>query len=128
MQFVSMTAKQFREKAFGKKPSKYHADKYNYKGTTYDSKKEAKRAMVLEYQEKLGIIKNLKKQVPFELQPSYTNNQGKKIRNIVYIPDFVYEKDGMLYVEDAKGFKTPEYVLKRKIFEYKYPGYIFIES
>ena len=110
------------------KNNKYHANRVEYNGRTYDSRKEAKRAAVLEQQEKLGIIKNLQKQVSFELQPGYTNNQGKKIRSIIYVADFVYEKDNVFYVEDTKGFKTPEYRLKRKLFEYKYPGYVFVES
>lgn len=108
--------------------SKYHAKRVNVDGTTYDSKKEAKRAMVLEQQEKYGIINNLQKQVSFELQPGYTNNQGKKIRPINYIADFVYEKDGKKIVEDTKGYRTDTYKVKKKIFEYKYPEYTFVES
>lgn len=94
----------------------------------YDSAKEAKRAAALEQQEKYGMISGLRKQVPFELQPGYVNNQGKKIRPIVYVADFVYRKDGKLVVEDTKGFRTPEYKLKKKLFEYKYPVYTFVES
>ena len=110
------------------KKNKFHANKVEVNGTTYDSKKEAKRAGILEQQEKYGIIHNLQKQVAFELQPGYVNNQGKKIRPITYVADFVYEKDGINYVEDTKGFRTPEYKLKKKVFEYKYPGYMFVES
>lgn len=108
--------------------SKYHAKRVNVDGTVYDSKKEAKRAAVLEQQEKYGIITNLQKQVTFELQPGYINNQGKKIRPITYIADFVYEKDGKRIVEDTKGYRTDTYKVKRKIFEYKYPEYTFVES
>ena len=110
------------------KKNKFHAQKVEFNGRTYDSKKEAKRASILEQQERLGIIQNLVKQVPFCLQPGYTNNQGKKVREITYVADFVYEKDGKLYVEDTKGFRTPEYKLKKKIFEYKYPGYTFCST
>lgn len=110
--------------------NKFHAKRFEYNGTVYDSKKEAKRASVLEQQEKYGIIKNLQKQVKFELQPAYTNNQGKKIRAIQYIADFVYEQDNKIYVEDVKGSRktlTDAYKIKRKLFEYKYPGYYFVE-
>lgn len=110
------------------KQSKYHAKKCTVGETTYDSKKEAKRGQELEYLNKIGVIKNLERQVKFELQPAYTNNQGKKIRPITYIADFVYEKNGKKIVEDTKGFKTKEYLLKKKIFEYKYPEYTFVES
>ena len=110
--------------------NKYHAKRINVDGTVYDSKKEAKRASVLEQQEKYGIIKNLQKQVVFELQPGYTNNQGKKIRPITYKADFVYEREGQKIVEDIKGSKltlTEAYKIKKKIFMYKYPEYIFLE-
>ena len=110
------------------KNNKFHAQKAEYNGRTYDSKKEARRASVLEQQVRCGIITGLRKQVEFTLQPAYVNNQGKKIREIKYIADFVYNKDGKLYVEDTKGFRTPEYKIKRKIFEYQYPGYTFVES
>lgn len=110
--------------------NKYGAEKTEWNGRVYDSKKEAKRAAALEQQEKFGIIKNLQKQVAFELQPGYTNNQGKKIRPITYIADFVYQKDNVFYVEDVKGSAktlTDAYKIKKKLFEYKYPGYIFVE-
>lgn len=110
------------------KQSKYHAKKCTVGETTYDSKKEAKRGQELEYLNKIGVIKNLERQVKFELQPAYTNNQGKKIRPITYIADFVYEKNGKKIVEDTKGFRTDKYRIKKKIFEYKYPEYTFVES
>ena len=110
------------------KQSKYHAKKCTVGETTYDSKKEAKRGQELEYLNIIGVIKNLERQVKFELQPAYTNNQGKKIRSISYIADFVYEKNGKKIVEDTKGFRTDKYRIKKKIFEYKYPEYTFVES
>ncbi|MBO7735494.1 MAG: DUF1064 domain-containing protein [Methanobrevibacter sp.] len=110
------------------KSSKYHAKKVNVDGVVYDSKKEANRGAILEQQAKFGIITGLERQVEFLLQPEYVNNQGKKIRPITYKADFVYQKAGQKYVEDVKGFKTPEYRLKKKLFEYKYPKYTFVES
>lgn len=120
-----MNAYQYR-KLFAR--NKYHAKKVQQGDMVYDSAKEAKRAAVLEQQERYGVITGLRKQVAFELQPGYTNNQGKKIRPITYVADFVYNREGKLVVEDTKGFKTPEYKLKKKMFEYKYPAYTFVES
>ena len=74
------------------------------------------------------MISNLRCQVPFELQPKYTTRDGRKIRAITYVADFVYERDGVTYVQDSKGMRTDVYKMKRKMFEYKYPEYIFIES
>lgn len=108
--------------------SKYGAQKTVYNGTTYDSRKEARRAAILEGQLAYGIIQDLQRQVPFELQAAYTNNKGEKIRAITYKADFVYTMQGRRIVEDCKGFRTPEYKLKKKLFEKKFPEYYFQES
>ena len=110
------------------KSNKYHAKKITIGNTTYDSKKEFKRAEYLEWLQKIKQISNLQKQVKFVLQEPYVNNKGEKIRAITYIADFVYTQDGKKIVEDVKGVKTKEYLLKKKIFQYKYPQYYFIES
>lgn len=109
---------------------KYGNKKTLYNGQVYDSKKEAKRAYELNLLQRAGVISNLERQRRFELLPAYTNNKGKKVRPIIYIADFVYKKNGIYYVEDVKGSKkvlTDVYRIKKKIFEYKYPEYIFIE-
>ena len=130
MQFLRMSSQDFRKmmtpsKATG---SKYHAQKTVVGDTTYDSKKEAKRAQELHYMERSGTIKDLQEQVRFILQEEYVNNEGKKVRPISYVADFVYEQKGQKIVEDSKGFRTKEFVLKKKIFMYKFPEYKFIES
>lgn len=108
--------------------SKYKAQKTTVDGIEFDSKKEAKRYIELRYLEKIGQICNLQRQVPFLLQEGFINNKGKKIREINYIADFVYEQFDTKIVEDTKGFRTPEYLLKKKMFMYKYRDYEFIES
>lgn len=118
----------FRSKFPVKSNNKYHAQKTTVGNTTYDSKKEAKRGEYLDWLQKIGQISDLQKQVPFILQESYTNNKGEKIRAIIYVADFVYTQDGQKIVEDVKGVKTKEYLLKKKIFQYIYPQYYFIES
>lgn len=67
--------------------------------------------------EKAGEIKNLERQKRFTLTPTMRDRNGKVLeRPSFYIADFYYrDKDGKEVVEDAKGFKTPEYVLKRKL-------------
>ena len=95
------------------------------KGKVYDSKKEANRSFQLELLAKMGKIQNLQKQVPFVLQDGFINNQGKKIREIKYIADFVYMEDGKMVVEDSKGVKTEVFKIKEKLFQYKYPEIIF---
>ena len=133
-----MTAQEYRELMGLSKPTiqksltnKYHAQKTEVDGIKFDSKKESKDWKELCMLEAAGGISNLRRQVPFVLQEGYTNNQGKKIRPIIYLADFVYEKDGKTYVQDSKGGKatqTDVFKLKRKLFEYKYPEYIFVIS
>lgn len=111
--------------------NKYSAKKTVYKGITYDSKWEAQRAYELDMLQRVGQIKNLEHQKRFILQDGYVNNKGQKIRPISYIADFVYQsKSGQWYCEDTKSpaTKTELYRVKKKMFEYKYPEYIFVET
>ncbi|GAB4464458.1 MAG: hypothetical protein OHK0044_01870 [Burkholderiaceae bacterium] len=39
-------------------------------------------------------------------------------RAVKYIADFVYTKDGKMVVEDTKGCRTRDYVIKRKLMLY----------
>lgn len=131
--FYSMTAEEYRQMFLGErkpvqKQSKYHAQKTEVDGIVFDSKKESKDYLQLKHLEDCGVIKNLRRQVSFELQPKYTNNKGEHIRAINYVADFVYEQDGKTIVRDTKGVKTDVFKLKRKLFEYKYPEYEFIIS
>ncbi len=98
---------------------KYHNKKCEYKGLKFDSLKERNHYIILEHLEKTGQIKELRRQVKFLLQPSFKLN-GKTIRAINYIADFTYLKDGVLVVVDTKGFRTKDYLLKKKMFQYKY--------
>jgi len=41
--------------------------------------------------------------------------------------DFVYEENGKTVVEDVKGVRTRDYILKRKLFKYNYPDIQFRE-
>lgn len=112
-------------------------NKYGNKKTTtpdgivHDSKKEAMRWNELCLLEKAGEISNLRRQVPFELIPTQYETfkrfgkGGKRLedgkrcieRSVVYIADFTYtdNKDGEYIVEDCKGKRTKEYILKRKL-------------
>lgn len=110
--------------------SKYHAKKTTIDGITFDSRKEAKRFEELRLLERAGEISELERQVKYVLIPSqrepYTIgprgglHRGKLIeRECAYIADFTYRtRDGDLVVEDTKGMKTAEYVIKRKLMLY----------
>ena len=94
--------------------------KYNNVGHC-TSNKEKKRAAVLELMQKHGLISGLQKQVVYSLIPAqYGFVDGKKKcleRACTYRADFVYfdEQTNELVVEDTKGFKTKDYIIKRKL-------------
>lgn len=106
--------------------NKYRNQKVTIDGITFQSLKEGGRYRVLKLLVKAKEIKDLELQKKFELQPAYTNANGKRIRAINYLADFYYydNKLGCYVVEDVKGFRTKEYLLKKKMFEYKYNAII----
>ena len=53
------------------KKSKYGADRVEIDNVEFDSKRESERYLELKQLEKLGIIKELRLQVEFELQPKF---------------------------------------------------------
>ena len=73
------------------------------------------RYQELKLLQRAGKISELQRQVPFELIPS--QREGKRVieRGVKYVADFTYMEDGNLVVEDAKGIRTKEYILKRKL-------------
>ena len=98
--------------------SKYHAKKITWNGETFDSKKEFYRYQELLLLQRAGKISNLERQVKIPLMPSQKDENGKVIeRAVTYIADFVYfdTEQNKTIVEDAKGVRTPEYILKRKM-------------
>lgn len=100
--------------------NKYHAKKIFADGQSFDSRKEYRRWCELKLVERAGEIGNLQRQVRFHLLPAqYDERTGKCLeRPVDYVADFVYETDGFLVVEDVKGLKTRDYVLKRKMMLY----------
>ena len=114
-----------------KSTNKYSSKKVVIDGITFDSKREANRYKELCFLERAGQIKNLKIQVKYTLIPAQfekvwkprkkTFERGKCLeRECSYIADFVYVdiKTGDIVVEDTKGFKTKDYIIKRKLMLY----------
>ncbi|MBQ6040016.1 MAG: DUF1064 domain-containing protein [Oscillospiraceae bacterium] len=110
---------------------KYRNRKVSVDGIDFDSIREARRYKELKLLLLAGDITCLRMQVPFELVPAqyeetgevYTRGprkgqqkQGRCIeKSVVYIADFVYWQDGKRIVEDTKGMKTKDYIIKRKL-------------
>ena len=113
--------------------NKYHNKKVtSYDGVQHDSKKEARRWCELKLLQKAGKISELQRQVEFELIPAQYetyerySKKGEKLadgmrtveRKCCYIADFVYTENGQRVVEDTKGVKTKDYIIKRKLMLY----------
>lgn len=91
------------------------------------SKREHYRAQQLRLMERAGLISDLREQVPYVLIPAQYGECGKDFkgrtsrvlleRACSYIADFVYTDTatGQTIVEDTKGFRTKEYIIKRKL-------------
>lgn len=99
--------------------NKYRNKKVIVDGIKFDSIAESKRYKELKLLERQGIIKDLKLQPSFVLQPSFKKN-NKTTRAIIYKADFSYLEDDKLVVEDVKGYATKEFKLKEKMFNYIY--------
>lgn len=81
--------------------------------------------------QKAGAISGLEIQVRYELIPGQKYPGSQTERRVEYVADFVYHENGKTVVEDVKGVRTREYILKRKIFKYRYcreGGTVFRET
>lgn len=88
----------------------------NKKSGGYDSKREHDRANELRLLERAGKIRDLQEQVKFELIPKQLGE-----RSCSYVADFCYiDEHGSKIVEDVKGMKTRDYIIKRKLMLWVY--------
>lgn len=99
--------------------NKYRNKKVSVDMYVFDSIAESRRYKELVLLERAGKIKGLKLQPKFELQPSYKKD-NKTIRAIYYIGDFEYYEGNKHIVEDVKGVFTQVFLLKQKMFNFKY--------
>lgn len=97
------------------KQNKYKATKVKTEDGTFDSKREYKRFCELKLLERAGVIHDLKRQVTFELIPSQRINGKVAERAVTYKADFTYNENGRYIVEDTKGMRTKDYIIKRKL-------------
>lgn len=94
-----------------RRPAKYGNVKTTVGEITFASRREAERYLHLRLLERAGEISAIKVQPRFALKVN-----GKLI--CTYVGDFEYiTKSGERVVEDAKGFRTREYINKAKLFE-----------
>ena len=102
------------------KQSKYHNKKVEYDGHTFDSVKEKAYYIKLKLMEKADEIFDLELQKEFILIETFKLND-KTYKKMSYYADFVYlDKNNNVHVIDVKGYKTKEYLLKKKLMAWKY--------
>ncbi|WP_312969043.1 DUF1064 domain-containing protein [Acinetobacter gerneri] len=89
-----------------KKP-KFRNKKVVLNGTTFDSKKEARRYRELQILERAGEISELQMQYAFVLAESVKfSNEPRRKPAVKYVADFVYRVGDKLIVEDVKSEAT----------------------
>lgn len=106
---------------------KYHNSKVKTsEGLVFDSKREYRRWCELKMMEASGVISDLQRQVKYVLIPTQKEpdtigkrggiHKGKMIeKECYYVADFVYQSKGETIVEDTKGMRTKDYIIKRKL-------------
>ena len=111
--------------------NKYGSRKITRDGMTFDSVKEYRRFCDLSLLEKAGKISDLQRQVEFVLIPAQREpdtigargavKPGRVIeKSVVYNADFTYYENGAFVVEDTKGMRTKDYIIKRKLMLWEY--------
>lgn len=89
-------------------------------GHTHDSKAESYRCDLLHLKQRKGLISDLRVQVKYLLIPAQRFQNMPNERAVTYIADFVYIENGLTVIEDTKGMKTKDYIIKRKLVKQKY--------
>ena len=98
--------------------NKYGAKKLSIDGETFDSRMEARRWRELRLLQRAGEIDGLQRQVKYVLIPAQRDGSGHVSgRPVSDSADFVYRdaRTGEQVVEDVKGARTKEYIIKRKL-------------
>lgn len=99
--------------------TKYHSRKTTLDGMEFDSCKEANRYAELKLLQRAGEITDLRTQVKYTLIPAQKKPSGGTERACTYTADFVYrDKSGREIVEDVKGMRTQQYIIRRKLMLY----------
>jgi len=117
---VTMTPEEYREfLAAEKKKTKYRSTMCEYNGAKYHSKLERNRAIELDDLLKAKKIIGWTRQVPFYL--------GTMLNK--YVVDFlVFDLDGTVHAEDAKGMETPKFKRNKKRWELYGPCPLWVIS
>ena len=102
--------------------NKYNAKKVEVDGIVFSSKAESFYYEHLQKLKKTGVVEDFEMQKVFTLLDRFAHPQtGRIVRAVTYRADFeVYYTDGRVEVVDIKGFMTPEFRIKAKMFMFRY--------
>ena len=99
--------------------TKYRSQPVVVNGIKFDSRREARRYQELQLLLRAGEITQLQLQKKYTLIPAQKKPSGGTERAVTYTADFVYiDRTGKETVEDAKGMKTQQYIIRRKLMLY----------
>lgn len=108
--------------------SKFKNKKVKINDKVFDSMAEGDRYVELNLMQRAGEISGLKLQPEFVIIDEFKIRK-RSVAKTIYRADFMYIKSDDCIVEDVKGKKTMDYMLKRKLFLQRYGEQcIFIES
>ena len=125
---MRLTAAEANRFGIVNKTNKYGARKTTVYGETFDSQREAQVYLTLLDEQKRGKVKHIQRQPRFTLIPAFQHRGWHKERPVVYTADFdVYYADGRRKVIEVKGYKTRDYIIRRKLFLYNNPDVDFEE-
>lgn len=106
------------------KRDKYGRRKKTLDGIEFDSTVEAEAYRIMKLWFAGGATLGFELQPAFILQDGFRDTGGKWRRAVKYVADFRFIRvtDGVTVVVDAKGFKTPAFRIKEKLFRQKFPN------
>lgn len=97
---------------------KYRNQPVTVDGVRFDSQAEAARWLDLQRLQRLGVIRDLQRQVIFTLAPPVKFSAARRATPALrFVADFTYTlaASGERVVEDTKGVRTRAYRLKRHL-------------
>jgi hypothetical protein len=111
LEYRNGSSRPIRRHKYGTAP----VEERTYEGVVFDSKGEKNRWCALLWEQCIGDISELERQVEYRLEVN-----GVLIAK--YRPDFRYRRDGALVVEDfkSKPTRTRAYLMKRRIMKALY--------
>lgn len=108
--------------------SKYKNQRTEIDGHKFPSLREAEYYLLYKSMLQHKQLVKLELQPKFTLQPGFVNKAGKRVKPITYKADFLLTfPGGRQKVVEVKGYRTRDYQLRRKMFEYKFKEYEFEE-